>query len=26
MDRLLELADYGLQQLFAAQRTVLGRE
>ena len=26
MDRLLELADAGLQQLFAAQRTVLGRE
>ena len=26
MDRLLELADFGLQQLFAAQRTALGRE
>ena len=26
MDRLLELADSGLQQLFKYQRTVLGRE
>jgi ribonuclease PH len=26
MDRLLELADTGLQQLFAAQRAALGRE
>jgi hypothetical protein len=26
MDRLLELADSGLQQLFKMQRTVLGLE
>jgi len=26
MDRLLELADSGLQQLFRYQRTVLGKE